>query len=100
MDKDVLSAVHANKAESLPIIEPLDSAFALHTALLSSHQPHGATTARVRPPYLRKPPTHQRDNCGCASTIAPHECQVGPHRHLLCPWPSSITVAGGVVFVR
>src|SRR5438876_77561 len=39
MDKDVLSAIHANKAEPLAIIEPLDSAFALHTVLLSSPQP-------------------------------------------------------------
>src|SRR2546426_2584846 len=37
MDKDVLSAFHANKPEPLAIIEPLDSAFALHTALLSCH---------------------------------------------------------------
>lgn len=62
MDKDVLSAFHANKSEPFAIIEPLDSAFALHTALLSSHQPHGPTTHRARPPYLRKPPTNQRNN--------------------------------------
>src|SRR2546426_1286740 len=37
MDKDVLSAIHANKPEPLAIIKPLDSAFALHTALLSCH---------------------------------------------------------------
>src|SRR6266571_6323396 len=98
MDKDVLSAFHANKSEPLAIIEPLDSAFALHTALLSSHQPHGPTTHRARPPYLRKPPTKQRNNCGCASTTAPHECQVGRRYNLICPKPSSITVAGSAVF--
>src|SRR5438309_4185304 len=63
MDKDVLSAFHANKPKPLAIIKPLDSAFALHTALLSSHQPHGPTTHRARPPDLRKLPRNQRDNC-------------------------------------
>src|SRR2546422_7780709 len=90
MDKDVLSAFHTNKSEPLAIIEPLDSAFALHTALLSSHQPHGPTTHRARPPYLRKPPTKQRNNCGCASTTAPHErseehtSELQSRLHLVC----------------
>src|SRR5438093_3329880 len=98
MHKDVLSAVHANKPKPLTIIKPLDSAFALHTALLSSHQPHGPQTHRARPHNLRKHPKNQPDNCGCASITAPQECQVGQHRNLLCPEPSSITVAGSPVF--
>src|SRR5256885_1935408 len=98
MHKDVLSAFHANKPKPLAIIKPLDSAFALHTALLSSHQPHGPKTHRARPPDLRKLPRNQRDNCGCASITGPQECQVGLRRNLLCPEPSSITVAGSAVF--
>lgn len=44
MDKDVLPRIHANKSESLAVIKPFDSAFALHTALLSSYPTLGTET--------------------------------------------------------
>src|SRR5207244_11469548 len=97
MDKDVLSAFHANKPKPLAIVKPLDSAFALHTALLSSHQPHGPKTHPVGPPNLRKHPKNQRDKCGGASTTAAQATQVGERRNLLCPKPTNITVVGTAV---
>src|SRR5713226_5745607 len=44
MDKDVLPRIHANKSESLAVIKPFDSAFALHTALLSPYPTLGTET--------------------------------------------------------
>src|SRR5437899_13084145 len=98
MDKDVLSAFHANKPKPLAIIKPLDSAFALHTALLSSHQPHGPKTHRARPPDLRKLPRNQRDNCGFAFITGPQECQVGLRRNLFSQRLPRITATGIAVF--
>src|SRR5713101_4096394 len=44
MDKDVLPTFHPDEAEPLAVVKPFDSAFALHTALLSYHdRPPGRT---------------------------------------------------------
>src|SRR5712692_4174061 len=98
MDKDVLSAFHANKPEPLAIIEPLDSAFALHTALLSCYTSPTVPRPTVLGSIPEKAPYESAEELRVCIYHSPSRVSSGRRCNLLCPKPSSITVAGSAVF--